>query len=128
MHRCLVQAMGLLDSTPNSLCVTSFSRHCHVSGGCDSCFGTVAKQRLQEWAKHPRHGARSHPVLPATSRLREREVPGWLWIRPPPARSPPSRLCRITPSGSLTARLLCSVTFLEHMVLNNSIYFSCVLL
>lgn len=46
----------------------------------------------------------------------------------PGASSPPTLLCRITPSGSLTARLLCSVTFLEHMVLNNSIYFSCVLL
>ena len=40
----------------------------------------------------------------------------------------PPCLCGITPSGSLTARLLCSVTFLEHMVLNNLIYFSCVLL
>lgn len=40
----------------------------------------------------------------------------------------PPCLCWITPSGSLTARLLCSVTFLEHMVLNYSIYFSCVVL
>lgn len=62
------------------------------------------------WAKHPCHRAWSHPVLPATFGLWEREVPGWLWSSPPPpASSAPTQPVQDNPSGSLTAFMLCHI-------------------